>query len=90
MEGKYEIENTEKNEGFSKVLIICIVLGIAVIAGIITLIVCCCRKKKTAGSVTQVVVENNGYSQNYVQQPQINGQGVNAYGANYGNPNNPL
>ena len=90
MEGKYEIENTEKNEGFSKVLIICIVLGIAIIAGIITLIVCCCRKKKTAGTVTQVVVDNNGYSQNYVQQPQTNVQGVNVYGTNYGNPNKPL
>ena len=77
MEGKYEIENTEKNEGFSKVLIICIVLGIAVIAGIITLIYCYCRKKKTTGSVTQVVVENNENSQNYIQQPQTNVQGIN-------------
>ena len=45
MDGTYDIENTKENEGNSKVVIACVVVGVVVVIAIIG-IICYCRKRK--------------------------------------------
>ena len=68
MDGTYDIENTEKNKGNSKVVIACVVVGVVVIV-IVVGIICYCRKRKkqqqnnqNATTHQNVNVQNNNYN----------------------------
>ena len=77
MDGTYDIENTEKNQGNSKVVIACVVVGVVVVIAIIG-IICYCRKRKQQQQI-------NG---NYNVQQNVNVQNNNGPYNNRNNYNN--
>ena len=77
MDGTYDIENTKENQGNSKVVIACVVVGVVVVIAIIG-IICYCRKRKQQQ-------QNNG---DFTVQQNVNVQNNNGPYNNRNNYNN--
>ena len=95
MDGIFDIENTEKNQGNSKVVIACVVVGVVVVIAIIG-IICYCRKRKQQQQINgdynvqqNVNVQNNNgpYNNrnNYNNNTPYNNQNAYDNGINSGN-----